>query len=174
MKKASFLLFCALLLVCTSAFVLIINNWRIKPNEASVKFNSGKINGSFSGLRASISFDKEHPETGKISASIDVPSIATGFFLKNNHAKDALGADTYPTIKFASASVIKEGHAYATKGALTMKGVTKPVTIHFTFDENGDGGLFKGEFKVIPREFGITRNGTPDEVTVHLVVPVTQ
>jgi polyisoprenoid-binding protein YceI len=174
MKKASYLLVCTLLLLCTTAFVLFTANWKVKGDEASVKFTSGKINGSFSGLKANIVFDKEHPEAGKISASIDVPSIATGFFLKNSHAKDALDADTYPTIKFVSASVTKEGTAYVASGGLTMKGVTKPVNIHFTFNEKGNVGVFKGQFKVIPKEFGIDHNGTPPEVTVDLLVPVTK
>jgi len=172
MKKTAYLSLCALLLVCTTAFVLLATTWKVKADEASVKFTSGKINGSFSGLKASILFDKEHPETSKISASIETPSIATGFFLKNSHAKDALGVDKYPTIKFVSTSVTKEGSAYAAKGMLTMKGATKPAIIHFTFDEKSNGGVFKGEFKVIPKEFGIDRDGTPPEVTVNLVVPV--
>jgi polyisoprenoid-binding protein YceI len=171
MKKSIYLL-CAVFIICTSAFVLLTDHWRVKGNEASVSFSAGKINGSFTGLKASILFDKDHPEQSKISAAIDAPSIATGFFLKNSHAKDALGVDKYPTIKFVSASVSKINGAYLAKGNLTMKGVTKPVTIHFTFTDKGSSGVFKGDFKVIPKEFGINRDGTPASVLVNLVVPV--
>lgn len=174
MKKVTLLSLSLLLLICTTAFILFTTNWKVKADEATVKFTGGKISGTFSGLKANISFDKEHPESGKISASIEVPSIATGFFLKNNHAKDALDADKYPAIRFTSTAVGKAGGDYAAKGELTMKGVTKPVTIHFTFDEKGDSGVFRGEFKVIPKEFGIDRSGTPKEVIVNLVVPVTK
>ena len=55
-----------------------------------------------------------------------------------------------------------------------MKGVTKPVTIHFTFDDKGAEAVFKGDFKVVTKEFGIIRNGSPDELTISLTVPVTK
>ena len=155
------------------AFTLI-SNWKVKSDESEITFTSKKINGSFKGLKAEIVFDKEHPEEAKFSASIDAPSLATGFFLKNMHAKDALGVDQYPLIKFVSTSVSKNADGYLAKGNLTMKGVTKPATIHFTFEDKGNQGVFKGTFKVIPKEFGIDRSGTPDEVMVSLVVPVTK
>src|SRR5580692_7220871 len=103
------------------AFTLLAAGWKVNTG-AEVKFRSEKIDGSFSGLKASIVFDEQHPEAAKISASIDATSVATGFFLKNSHAKDALGIDNYPTIKFESTSVSKNGNGYVAKGNLTMKG----------------------------------------------------
>ena len=155
------------------AFTLISTNWKIKGDEATVEFTS-KISGSFTGLKADIMFDKDHPELAKISASVDATSIATGFFIKTSHAKDALGVDEYPTIKFVSTSVTKNAGAYLANGKLTMKGVTRPATIHFTFEDSGNGGVFKGTFEVIPKDFGIDRSGTPDKVMVKLIVPVTK
>jgi polyisoprenoid-binding protein YceI len=173
MKKIKYLAIAAAV-VSLLAFTLVMTNWKVKGDESVVKFTSGKINGSFKGLKAEIVFDKEHPEQAKFSASIDAPSIATGFFLKNSHAKDALGVDKYPTIKFVSTSVNKSGGAYLAKGNLTLKGITKPATIRFTFDGKGSQGVFKGNIKVIPKDFGIDRNGTPPQVMVNLTVPVTK
>jgi polyisoprenoid-binding protein YceI len=170
MKK---IMFPAIVAVIISLFAFtLITNWKVKGDESVIKFSSKKINGSFKGLKADIVFNKEHPEEAKFSASIDAPTLATGFFLKNMHAKDALGVDTYPTIKFVSTSVSKNGDGYSAKGNLTMKGITRPAIIHFTFDDKGNEGVFKGNFKVIPKEFGIDRSGTPDEVMVNLIVPV--
>jgi len=156
------------------AFTLMTAAWKVKTGEASVKFTSGKINGSFSGLKASVLFDPQHPDQAKILASVDAASIATGFFLKSDHAKDALGVDKYATIKFSSTGVSKSGSGYVARGNLTMKGVTKPATINFTFDNKGSQGVFNGTMKVVPREFGIDHNGTPDKVMVSLTVPVTK
>lgn len=164
----------AAVIISLLAFTIIMANWKVKEDEAVVKFSSGKIKGSFKGLKADIVFDKEHPEQAKFSASIDATSIATGFFLKNSHAKNALGVDKYPTIKFVSTSVNKSEDAYLAKGNLTMKGISKPATIHFTFDEKGNEGVFKGDFKVIPKDYGIDRSGTPPQVMVNLTVPVTK
>src|ERR1700679_250598 len=134
----------ALAIVSLFAFALAAASWKVKSDAAEVKFTSEKIDGSFTGLKASIVFDEQHPEAAKISASIDATSVATGFFLKNMHAKDALGIDNYPTIKFESTAVIKNGNGYEAKGNLTMKGTTRPAVIHFTFTNKGSGGVFKG------------------------------
>jgi polyisoprenoid-binding protein YceI len=172
MKKITFPLV-VLFVISLSAFAITLTTYKVKtPYE--VKFEGGRIHGVFETLKADIQFDKAAPEQSKISATIDVESIATGFFIKNNHAKDALDADHYPTIKFVTTSVSKSGNAYQAAGKLTMKGVTKPVTINFTFDDKGNEGLFKGSFKVVPKEFNITRNGSPDELTISLTVPVTK
>jgi len=153
------------------AFTLIAATWKVK-GAAVISFTSSKVDGSFGGLKADIVFDKDHPEQAKFSASIDATSIATGFFLKTSHAKDALGTDDHPLIKFVSTEVSKSGSAYLAKGNLTLKGITKPATIHFTFDDKGATGIFKGDMKVVPKDFGIDRMGTPDEVLVKLTVQV--
>lgn len=158
------------LVVSLSAFIAAAN-WKVKePYE--VKFSGGKIHGEFKGLKSDIQFDKNHPETAKISASIEVSTIATGFFLKNSHVKDALDAEKYPKITFVSTAVTKSGADFDAKGKLTMKGITRPIDIHFTFNEQGNDGIFKGSFKVTPKDFSITHNGTPDELTISLSVPV--
>jgi hypothetical protein len=48
------------------------------------------------------------------------------------------------------------------------------MTIHFTFEDKGNEGVFKGTFTVVTKEFNITRWGSPDELTISLLVPVTQ
>jgi len=85
-----------------------------------------------------------------------------------------LDADKYPTIRFNSTAVSKNGSGYKTNGRLTLRGVTKPVVIYFTFEDHGHGGIFRGNFKFAPRSFNITHDGTPNELTISLTVPVTQ
>ena len=173
MKKIIYPLLFALV-ITLPAFAYFAGNWKVKDPGYEVKFTGGRINGTFEGLKADIVFDKAHPEQAKISASIDANSVSTGFFIKTNHAKDALGAEQYPTIKFVSTTVSKTGTGYDAAGKLTLKGVTQPVTIHFTFDDKGNDGVFKGEFKIIPKDYKIDRNGTPDDVVISLTVPVTK
>lgn len=173
MKKTIYSLLCAFV-ISLPAFAFFAGNWKIKDPGYEVKFTGGRINGTFEGLKADILFDKAHPELAKISASIDVNTISTGFFLKTNHAKDALGAEQYPTIRFVSTTVTKTASGYDAAGKLTLKGVTQPETIHFTFDDKGNEGLFKGDFKIIPKDFKIDRNGTPEQVVINLTVPVTK
>jgi polyisoprenoid-binding protein YceI len=160
------------LIISVTAFAAAID-WKVKdPYE--VKFANGKIHGEFQGLKANIQFDKAHPEEAKISATIDATTLSTGFFIKTSHSKDAIDVDHYPTITFTSTTVSKTGSGYDANGKLTLKGVTKPIIIHFTFDDKGSEGLFKGTFKVITKDFGITKNGAPDFLDISLNVPVTK
>lgn len=156
-----------------SAFVAASGNWKVKGSY-EVKFENGAIHGTFTGLKTDIDFDKAHPEQAKISASIDATSLSTGFFIKTSHAKEAIEADKYPVISFVSTAVSKSGSGYQAAGKLTLKGITKPLSMHFTFDDKGNEGLFKGNFKIVPKEFDITKNGTPDNLIITLTVPVSK
>lgn len=154
----------------------VYTEWKISDDHYTVRFTSDEVNGYFTGLTASIRFDEAHPEMASISASIDAASIRTGFFLKNNHArsKDALNVDKYPAITFVSGNVKKAGSQYEAMGRLSIKGITRPAVIYFSFDQKENNGIFKGSFTLAPKDFNIIRHGTPDHVKVDLIIPVTK
>lgn len=170
-KTLLFPLLC-LIVIGFSAFNFFAG-WKLKSG-AEVRFQGGRISGNFETLKADIQFDKAHPEQAKISATVDANSLATGFFIKTSHAKDAIDADNHPNITFTATSVTKSGNGYQATGRLTLKGVSRTETIHFTFDDKGNEGVFKGGFKIIPKEYNITRSGTPDELNIYLTVPVSK
>lgn len=81
-----------------------------------------------------IVFDRE-ARTGSVDITIDAKSVNTGFPLFNEHIQDADFFDTakYPTITFKSTSVKFDGDKpVSVDGNLTVKGVTKPVTLTLT------------------------------------------
>lgn len=158
--------------VALSAFTFA-GDWKVKqPYE--IKFSGGKVHGKMKSLHADIHFDKNDLKSSKMTATVDARSLDAGFFIKTHHAKDAIDADNYPNITFTSTEIKKVAAGYEAVGKLTLKGVTKPMTIHFTFEDKGNEGVFKGSFTVVTKEFNITRWGSPDELTISLLVPVTQ
>ncbi|MEZ0232754.1 MAG: YceI family protein [Methylophilaceae bacterium] len=71
-------------------------------------------------------------KTGSVDVVIDATSVNTGFPLFNTHIQDVDFFDTakYPTITFKSSKVNFDGDKVASvDGDLTVKGVTKPVTL---------------------------------------------
>ncbi len=73
--------------------------------------------------------------TGAIDVSIDARSVDTGSALFNEHIQGADYFDTarHPVIVFKSAQMKFEGdQPVAASGDLTIKGVTKPVTLSIT------------------------------------------
>lgn len=74
-------------------------------------------------------------KTGSVDVTIDAKSVNTGSSQFNEHiqGEDFLDTAKYPTITFKSSSVKFNGDAVASvDGALTIKGVTKPVTLNVT------------------------------------------
>ncbi len=73
--------------------------------------------------------------TGKVDIEIDMTSVNTGFELFNEHiqAKDFLDTASFPKATFTSSKVIFEGDKpAAVTGNLTIKGITRPVTLDIT------------------------------------------
>lgn len=81
-----------------------------------------------------IVLDRE-ARTGSVEISIDATSVNTGLPLFNQHiqAPDFFNTGAYPTITFKSTKVVFDGdRPVSLEGDLTMKGVTKPVTLTLT------------------------------------------
>jgi polyisoprenoid-binding protein YceI len=89
---------------------------------------------SFDKTTGKIVFDRE-AKTGSVDIVIDAKSVNTGFPLFNEHiqGEDFFNTAKYPTITFKSTSVKFEGDKpVSVEGSLTIKGVTKPVTLTVT------------------------------------------
>ena len=79
-------------------------------------------------------FDKV-AKTGSVDIVIDTKSVNTGYTTFNDHiqGEDFLDTAKFPTATFKSTKVIFEGDKPAkVEGNLTLKGVTKPVTLTVT------------------------------------------
>ena len=74
-------------------------------------------------------------KTASVDITIDMKSVDTGSDLFNKHIQgaDFLDTATYPTATFKSTKVNFKGDVPSSiEGELTMKGVTKPVTLQVT------------------------------------------
>lgn len=163
-------------IILSSAFTMVtsINPWKIKEDSYTVQFTSKKFDGAFKGLKSDIVFDEANLNNSRISASIDANSINTGNGMRNKHARQGLGADQFPTIKFASTSIVKTNNGYEANGKLTIKDVTKDIKLPFSFTKTSQGGVFAGKFTVTPSEYHVDKSGTPETLEIQLNVPVTQ
>jgi polyisoprenoid-binding protein YceI len=162
---------------------LELGNWKADAAKAKVEFSVkgpfGTVHGEFTGLKATIQFDPNNPGAGSVSASIDANTVSTGIGMRNHHLKSEeqfLNTDKYPEISFHSKKIEKTGNGYTASGDLTIKGVSKPIQLPFTFTPGGNSGVFKGHFVIKREDFNIGKPGgsTGDDVTISLEVPVSQ
>ena len=86
---------------------------------------------SFKQTTGKVVFDAQ-AKTGSVDIAIDMKSVNTGFDDFNGHiqGEDFLDTAKFPTATFKSTRVVFEGDApKSIEGQLTIKGVTKPVTL---------------------------------------------
>jgi polyisoprenoid-binding protein YceI len=121
-------------------------------------------------------------KTGSVDVVIDAKSVNTGYALFNEHiqGEDYFYTEKYPTITFKSSSMKFDGDKLvAVNGDLTVKGVTKPVTLSVTSFHCMPHPMLKKDAcganattKIKRSEFNAGKNApyVSDEVT--LTIPV--
>lgn len=110
-----------------------------EPNHTYANFSYSHMGLStqiskFSKTTGTVVYDKA-AKTGSVDITIDMKSVDTGSNLFNGHIQgaDFLDTATYPTATFKSTKVVFDGDKPASiEGNLTIKGVTKPVTLKVT------------------------------------------
>lgn len=115
--------------------------YTVEPTHTAARFSYNHLGLStqtsrFNTTSGTIVFDAQ-AKTGQVDITIDTRSINTGVDVFNGHiqGKDFLDTATYPTATFKSTKINFEGDKpTSVDGELTIKGVSKPVTlklIHF-------------------------------------------
>jgi len=152
-------------------------NWEIKSGY-QIKFDGGKVKGTFHGLQGDISFDENDLTHSKIEVVVDVTTINTGKSVMNEHAKNEswFNANKYPNITFKSLEIKKLNNGFSVLGELNMHGVKKALSFPFRYKQTDSGASFEGQFKVNRKDFGINGNAfgfmVGDLYTVDLAIPV--
>ena len=167
-------------LLAATAFVgfrtIMVSEWTVVVDDVSINITGKSLKATVTGLEAEISFSPADLANSSFKASIDARTLETSNKTQTKHANSEKWMDTekYPTISFTSKEIKSEGEAYAVVGDLEMHGVTKEVTMPFTFTETKEGGTFEGSMHIIRSDFNIGKGGFVKEVDVTISVPVTQ
>jgi polyisoprenoid-binding protein YceI len=126
-----------------------------------------KVRGSFNEFEGSGYFDAEDPTNSTLTLTIQASSIDTRNADRDGHLKsnDFFDMDTYPEITFASTAIEQVDDVnYRVTGDLTIKGVTKSVTIDFEYtgaatDPFGNHRIgFEGTTTVNRKDWGVNWN----------------
>jgi len=150
--------------------------WVLDPMHSEVQFKVkhlviSTVSGFFKSFEGELDTENDDFTDAKISFSLDINSIDTNQTPRDEHLKSAefFDAEKYPKITFKSTSFTKTGDdEYKLTGDLTVKDVTKPVTLNVEFGGAADDfyGNTKAGFeisgKINRKEFGLTWSGVTE------------
>ena len=170
-----------------------LSTWNIDPAHSAAEFKVrhmmiSNVKGKFSGLSGSLKLDETDYTHSSIEVSIPSASVSTVDDKLDAHLKneDFFDVEKFPTLTFKSTSIRSTGdHDYEVTGDLTIRGVTKAVTLSVNdlSEPSKDpwGNLrigLSGSAKVNRKDFGLVWNAplefggvlVGDEVTITLDV----
>ena len=126
-----------------------------------------KVRGRFRDFEGVIRLDRETPEQSTVDFSINAASVDTDLADRDTHLKSADFFDVanHPRITFVSSRVaFRGGDRYDVTGTLTMRGVSKEITLPVRFlgfakdPWGGERAGFELETKLDRKDFGIVYN----------------
>ena len=126
-----------------------------------------KVRGAFNDFEGTAHLDGTDPSKSYATVTIDVASVDTRQSQRDDHLRtnDFFDAPTYPKITFVSTAVEKlDAESFRMKGDLTIKDVTKSVSIDFDYngsatDPYGNHRVgFEGSTVINRKDFGVNFN----------------
>lgn len=107
----------------------------LEPAESSVGFETDfgpdRITGTFTVTRADLTVDFDTVANSKIAVTLDTSKATASFpfAAQAMRGPKVLDSATFPEITFLSNALRKTGEGAQVDGALTIRGVTRPVTL---------------------------------------------
>ena len=168
----------------------VVGTWKIDPVHSEVGFSVrhmmvSKVRGKFTEFDGEI-VTGESPLDSSVTATINLNSIDTGNADRDNHIRSAdfFDVEANRTMTFRSTGVRADDDGYLLDGDLTLKGVTKPVSLQLEvggFGPDPYGGTragFTATGELKRSDFGVDFNAVletggvvvGDKVSIHLEI----
>lgn len=114
--------------------------YEIDPSHSVVEFvvrhlGLAKVRGRFNSFQGTIEIGDD-PTDSAVDVSIEAATIDTRDDKRDEHLRspDFLDAATHPTLEFHSTTVRRQGDDWKMDGDLTIRGVSRPVTLDLEFE----------------------------------------
>ncbi|MEL6746374.1 MAG: YceI family protein, partial [Pseudomonadota bacterium] len=138
--------------------------WQVDRTQSTLGFIASgggtELKGSFIAYDATITFDPADPGATRVDVTIDMTSAKTvsGQYDDTLKGSDWFDTETHPSARFTAAKAMpgSDSSQFVLDGSLTLRGVTAPVQLPFTFTDNGDGSATATVAHTISRNaFGV-------------------
>ena len=145
--------------------------WHIDPTHSHVEFAIrhlmiSTVKGRFADVKGAVVLNEADPTQSSVDVSIGVASIDTRVGQRDDHLRSAdfFDAERFPVITFRSRRVEQDGDDLTVTGDLTIRDVTREVTLAATSEGRGAdpwGGVragFSATTRIKREDFGLTWN----------------
>lgn len=136
--------------------------WTIEKDKSTLSFiasqTGSEVPGTFGNFDGHISFDPAAPEKAVVEIEIDIASINTGDGQRDDTIKssDLFDSATFPKAAFkASNFQTQQGSSYQVDASLTMRDVTRKVSLPVSIEISGNSAKAQGELTVQRLDYGI-------------------
>ncbi len=144
--------------------------WKVDPVHAEVGFVGRhfmltKVRGRFTGVDATVTIAAD-PTASVVEATIDMASVASGDQARDDHLRspDFFDVERWPTATFHSTEITWDGRRGTLTGDLTIKDVTRPVTLDVEYlgavtdPWGGERAAFEATGRIDREDWGLTWN----------------
>lgn len=112
-----------------------VGTWTLDPTHSELSFSVrhlaiSKVRGFFRSFEVTV-VTPEDPTGISVEARVDVASVDTNQEARDQHLRtsDFFLVEEHPTMSFRSTGIDVDGEAFVLRGDLSLRGVTRPVTL---------------------------------------------
>jgi cytochrome b561/polyisoprenoid-binding protein YceI len=147
-----------------------LGDWQVDAANSTlgfiIQFGGSPVDGSFGVWSADISFEPDQLDQSRAEIVVQTVSVTINDSNLNGQAtsSDGFASDAHPDAVFVSEAFAEDpGGGYLAQGALTLRGITVPLTLAFTFEEADGVARVSGSGTVDRLAFGIGQSNAADE-----------
>ncbi|MFD5117082.1 YceI family protein [Streptomyces sp. NPDC058220] len=154
------------------ALAALTGEYTIDPAHSTISFTVRhamvtNVRGTFTEHEGSLSLDGSNPADSSASIDVSIASVDTGMPDRDGHLRSAdfFDAETFPKMSFRSTATEQiDSETYRLTGDLTIKDVTRPLTIDLELhgsatDVYGNERVgFEGSATILRSDWGLTWN----------------
>ncbi|MBW8827410.1 MAG: YceI family protein [Acidobacteria bacterium] len=154
----------------TTRTIPAAGTWKLDPSHSTVGFSVkhlgiSRVKGRFGAFEGTVRIG-EQPEDSAVEVSIQADSIDTRDEGRDGHLRtgDFLAVEDFPVLTYLSTGVSGHDDHWHVNGELTIRGVTRPVSLDVRFEGTGTdpwGGEragFTATAEINREDFGLTYN----------------
>ncbi|MGP8298903.1 YceI family protein [Streptomyces inhibens] len=162
----------AVLVEADPALAALTGDYTIDPAHSSIGFTVRhamvtNVRGSFGEYEGALTLDGADPSRSTASIDVKIASVDTGIADRDGHllSADFFDAETFPLMTFRSTAAERvSGDRYRITGDLTLRDVTKPLSIDLEFNGSATDVYgaervgFEGSAEILRSDWGLTWN----------------